>query len=552
MRALFIDTKTKQHKDTLDLINFYLREVDVYYDGLEAIEKYSMEFNDNKFYDVVFINYHSNTVDGYLISDKILSCNINQKIIILTEKSDLHFMKTLLLKGVTNFLIYPIEETQFLELLKVSGIFDNQCKLKYGKIIPRKCYFNTDNKFTKDYYIDSLTGLPNRKKLEQDLNCDTLPIIILIDINKLSVINEIYGLKVGNHVIQSLSNFLKNFAKENDLKLYKVTSNGFVLGDCVEILDIFKYQNDLIELFDKIRDFAIFYNNEEISIDITAGVSMVQGQPLEKADIALSYAKKTKKEYIVYSNMLDETERKYNNLKWQHKLKTSIDTDNIVSVYQAIVNKDKEILKYETLMRVRDKNGKLITPYYFLDVAVDTKQYTLLSSIIIKKALLDATYSDKDISVNLSYTDIINHQLISEIENFILENNIGGKIIFEIVESEYIQDYKLLNNFIIKFRKLGIRFAIDDFGSGFSNFEYILKIKPEYLKIDGSLISRIDYDKDAYILVESIINLAQKLKIKTICEFVSSKEIFELLRNLNVDQYQGYYLHKPQEINFTN
>jgi len=552
MKVLFIDKKTKQHKQTLNLLNFYLGEVDICYDGIEAIEQYIEKFDNNNCYDVVFINYDSNTLNGYDISDKILFHNMYQKIIILTEKSNLHFMKRLLLKGVTNFLVYPIEETQFIELAKINNFFNNECKVIYKKSTVKKNLPKSFNKVSENYFNDVLTGLPNRKKLEQDLTCDSLPIIILIDIDKLSVINEIYGLEFGNQVILEVSKFLKKYAFDHSFTLYKVTGDGFVLADCVTILDIFKYQNDLIELFEEIRNFTVFYKNENISIDITAGVSMVQGQSLEKADIALNYAKKTKKEYIVYSNMLDDTAKKHSDLQWKQKLKTSIDTNNIISVYQAIVDKDKNILKYETLMRVRAQNGELITPYFFLDIAVDTKQYTILSSIIIKKALSDAIYSDKDISINVSYTDIINHQFISEIESFIINNNLGNKIIFEIVESEYIEDYKLLANFISRFRVLGIRFAIDDFGSGFSNFEYILKIKPEYIKIDGSLISRIHNDKKAYILVESIINLAKKLNIKTICEFVSTKEIFELLKNLNVDQYQGYYLHKPQEINFKN
>ena len=470
-----------------------------------------------------------------------------QKIIILTEASNLHLMKILLLKGITNFLITPLDETQFLEVLKATNLY-NQTEISLHYSQERKTIKNVH----RDYFYDYNSGLPNRNKLEQDLKCETLPIIILIDIDKLSTINEVYGIKVGNEIIKQFTLFLKQFSKENRYHLYKVTGDGFVLADCVEILDIFKYMEDLKKLFQEVKEFRVIHNKQNISIDITAGISMVQGQALEKADIALNHAKKTKKDYIVYSNMLNDKEKKINELRWKDKLKNSISKDNIVAVYQAIVNQNQDIVKYETLMRVRDSQGNLLSPNLFLDIAVNTKQYLHISSIIIKKALSDAIYSTKDISINITYTDILHHQFISEIEEFIIQNQIGHKIIFEIVESEYIENFQLLETFIQKFRKHGVRIAIDDFGSGFSNFEYILKIKPEYIKIDGSLIQKIDTDMEAYILVESIINLAHKLNIKIICEFVSTQTIFKLLKNLNVDQFQGYYFHQPEEIAFAS
>jgi len=142
----------------------------------------------------------------------------------------------------------------------------------------------------------------------------------------------------------------------------------------------------------------------------------------------------------------------------------------------------------------------------------------------------------------------LNYQLISQMEKIITEKQIGEKLVFEIVENENIKDYDILTDFINTFRKLGVKIAIDDFGSGFSNFEYILKIRPEYLKIDGSIIQKITHDDDSKILVESIVHLAHKLNIKVIAEFVSNKEIFEILKSMEVDEYQGYYLHKPEHI----
>lgn len=546
MKLLYIDKELEQNSESLELISFYLGTIETFQDNALGLEKYILEFNNTRFYDLIFLSYYSIILDGEYLFEKILEINPNQKIILLTDTTNLHFMKTFLFKGVENFLLTPIDENQLKEVLQINVLNESNSSLSSLSEI------NISNKksFYKNYYEDTLTKLPNRNKLEIDLHCDTLPVLMLIDIDKLSVINEIYGIEVGNKVIEALSIFLRDFAKKEEYSLYKVSCGSFVLANCVEVLDIIKYQNSFTMLFNHVKEFKISHNNQYISIDITAGISMVQSQPFEKATIALNYAKKMKKDYIVYSNMLNDTEQKLKELQWKDKLRDSITLNNIVSVYQAIVDKDENILKYEALMRIRDTDGKLISPFYFLDIAVDTKQYIALSTTLIKKALNDALYCTKDISINVTYTDILNYHFIDEVAEFIVVNKIGKKLIFEIVENEYIEDYELLDNFISKFRKIGVRIAIDDFGSGFSNFEYILKLRPDYIKIDGSLIRQIKENKDFFVLVESIIKLAHKLGIKIICEYVATKDIFTILKRLNVDEYQGYYFHKPKEINF--
>jgi len=97
-------------------------------------------------------------------------------------------------------------------------------------------------------------------------------------------------------------------------------------------------------------------------------------------------------------------------------------------------------------------------------------------------------------------------------------------------------------------RKLGVQIAIDDFGSGYANYAHILTLKPDYLKIDGSLIKNILIDGDSRILVKNIINFAKDLNIKTIAEYVENEEIFELLKEFGVDEYQGYYFGRPTDL----
>ena len=122
-----------------------------------------------------------------------------------------------------------------------------------------------------------------------------------------------------------------------------------------------------------------------------------------------------------------------------------------------------------------------------------------------------------------------------------------NRLVFEILESENLSDYDFLEEFVLKYKKLGIKIAIDDFGSGYSNFIRIIRLKPDYLKIDGSLIKNIDKDNNSYEIVKSIIAFSKTLNIKTIAEYVHSEEIFNLLLELDVDEFQGYYFGKPDE-----
>lgn len=139
----------------------------------------------------------------------------------------------------------------------------------------------------------------------------------------------------------------------------------------------------------------------------------------------------------------------------------------------------------------------------------------------------------------LSYLDNVLEKLKFEDRN---------RLVFEILESENLSDYDFLEEFVLKYKKLGVKIAIDDFGSGYSNFIRIIRLKPDYLKIDGSLIKNIDKDNNSYEIVKSIIAFSKTLNIKTIAEYVHSEEIFNLLLELDVDEFQGYYFGKPDEI----
>ena len=195
-----------------------------------------------------------------------------------------------------------------------------------------------------------------------------------------------------------------------------------------------------------------------------------------------------------------------------------------------------------------DENGKEIfyLPYLFLDTAFKTKQYLALASLMFSKIVSILPNTDKMISFNISFDDILNYEFMEMIDKNLDTLDIENRSKLEVLETDSISEYEILEDFVNRYRKQGIQIAIDDFGSGYSNFAHILKIKPDYIKIDGSLIKNITDDKNALEMVKSIIDFSKALNIKLVAEFVHSKEVLEKLIDLDVDEFQGFYLGRPE------
>ena len=151
-------------------------------------------------------------------------------------------------------------------------------------------------------------------------------------------------------------------------------------------------------------------------------------------------------------------------------------------------------------------------------------------------------------SLNISMLDIENKRTLKMLYETFQDFKYNYLLTVELLETEEFKDYQAVHDFCIKIRSFGIKVALDDFGSGYSNFTHVLNLPVDYIKIDASLISNIDRDTNAQIMVETIVGLAKKLNIETIAEFVSSQEILNVVKSLNVDYAQGYYTGKPEPI----
>lgn len=391
---------------------------------------------------------------------------------------------------------------------------------------------------------DNLTKEGNRFKLLEDIKRFKKPSLALLDINRFGDINEFYGYEIGDEVLITVAKIFKEHTG-NKYTLYRIYSDEFAILADNDEKEHFK--NFIKHIADSISSSPLNIKGKEIYIQMTYSISFEEKNELKKTANTIKRYNKNNKDIVVYDKNLGIEKIHEKNILWTSKLKKALESDNIVPYYQAIYNlKTEKIEKYEALVRLIDEDNIAISPFYFLDVAKKSKQYLKLTKEVIRKSFEYFKDKDYEFSINLTLEDITNKNISSYIIDMLKEYNIAPKVVFEIVESEGIQDFEYVNNFIDSVKKLGCKIAIDDFGSGYSNFEYLIKLNADYIKIDGSLIKDILLNKNNQEIVITIVDFAKRQGFKTIAEFVSSKEIFDKVKELGLDYAQGYYIHEPK------
>ncbi len=408
---------------------------------------------------------------------------------------------------------------------------------------------NHKKELYKLLYTDNLTNLNNRSMLIKELQNDqnlVLSSICILDINSFKEINDFYGHKAGDLVLLEIANLIKEIIKKySDLKLYRFPSDTYCITNIKENKD--EFLETIKKILDTSDKTVFYYDQFEIDVRLTAGISFShKNNKLITADIALQTAKKDHKDYMVFYDELDKLQEYENNMLWTKKLKSAFATDNIEVYFQPLINnKTLKVDKYECLVRLIDEDGKVVAPFFFLDISKKSNQYTKLTKIVIEKSFKKFEYLNFDFSVNISYEDVENPEFLEFIQEMLKKYDVSNKVIFEILEDENVKNYSLLISFINEIKSLGCKVAIDDFGSGYSNFEHILKMNIDYLKIDASLIKNIAIDENSYKITKTIVEFAKNLNLKTIAEYVENKEIFDLTKKLGIDYSQGYYFSEP-------
>ena len=382
--------------------------------------------------------------------------------------------------------------------------------------------------------------------------------LFLVDILNMQDLNAIYGFSNGNYIIKQLNSILKNETKNSIKKILNREFHIKIKNSHADVFKILIYDDLSIEDIIKIKnliyenivsnDFKLLDRNSLINIDITIGCSKSDDNRTKVyAEKALHNAKQDFLHYSYYDSFLYKNELINEDLV--DTINYSIQNNLVEPYFQAIMdNNTNEIVKYEALMRIFDKDGNMIMPNIFIYKAKKCRLYNKLMEILFDKIIIYILKYKIHVSINLDYIDILNPQIKKTLLSKIKNNKIGSYLTLEILESEKVSNFELVNKFINETQQYGVKIAIDDFGTGFSNYENILNLDINYIKIDGSLIRKID--ETIYLnLIKSIVSFSKEQNIKIVAEFVSDLKTLRYVKSVGIDYSQGYHIGKPMHIN---
>jgi diguanylate cyclase (GGDEF)-like protein len=395
------------------------------------------------------------------------------------------------------------------------------------------------------YFTDNLTNLPNMYQLRRDLQADEDYGLVLIKIDNFATINHFYGFVVGDYVLEEVGKYLKKIVEPN--KLYRLSGAEYAVV-IPENLGFYELKTYLEDLYNTIKNLDIAYQNTKIFVDFTLASSAKKDKTniFSKVSMALIYAKNNHLPFWIYEQRMSFEDEYARNLKLSTIVRDSVQNDNIKPYFQAIVdNKTDKIVRYEALARLIDENGKILAPSTFLPIAKSIKVYHQITKQMIDKTFQVFEDLEYEFSINLSIEDIMSSEIFHFIIDKLKSSKAASRVTFEILESEAVKDYKKIDRFIGEVNRYGAKIAIDDFGSGYSNFIYLTKMDVDYIKIDGSLIENLDVDDSSLVVIETIVSFAKKMGIKTIAEYVLSSTIMDKIKEIGIDYSQGFYIDKP-------
>lgn len=416
---------------------------------------------------------------------------------------------------------------------------------------------------------DELTHLANRKTLELRLQQviasaqseHTEHALAILDIDQFKLINDSCGSAAGDELLRQVAHLMRDAARKRDT-IARIGSDEFaiLLEDCPVLLA----QHTAENLRRVIEEHVFHWQGRSYSVSVSVGIvpvtdaSDTPGNVLSLADTACYAAKDSGRNCVhTYESDNVSVQLRHGEMRWAARINQAMHDNRLELNCQRIaaLGAEQGGAHYEVLLRMRDEQGGLIMPGEFLPAA---ERYNL--SCRIDRWVIDNVFSwlaarpralakVGQVGINLSGKSIGNADMLE----FILSAFRGGrvpanKICFEITETAAIADMVGATHFIARLKECGCRFALDDFGSGFSSLAYLKQLPVDYLKIDGAFVRDMDSDSIDYAMVRSINDIGHLLGKQTVAEFVESDATMDLLRSLGVDFVQGYAIGRPQPI----
>jgi diguanylate cyclase (GGDEF)-like protein len=414
-------------------------------------------------------------------------------------------------------------------------------------------------KFLSEY--DPLTMLYNRRtfewyvrdEIEKSSRTGSMFSIVLIDIDDFKLINDVYGHQTADMVLKELSERLKKSLRRMDIPA-RFGGDEFV----VLLPDIPRDTARAVaeRLQDKLSSTPVKIENKEISLSVSAVVVSYPQDGTSEEEL-ITYAEylmgevKRKGKGIILSS--EESPYKFSVIKEvERSIVESLEKSSVVPFYQEIIDlKDMSLFGFEVLMRMKF-NGRFLSAGEFVDMAERIGAMQKLDLLLIERVFENYKLFENKLPLFVFINMVpenAKEEFAEEVRALADKYSVPTtNLIFEITERKAIEDIMRVVSFVRKLKNEGFCFAIDDFGSGYSSFYYLKYLPVDFLKIEGEFIKSLPNSPTDRVFIEGIVNVARKMGIKTVAEYVESEEVLEVVKDLGIDYAQGYYLGKPEPL----
>jgi len=414
---------------------------------------------------------------------------------------------------------------------------------------------------------DSLTGIANRQAFEKfvrDLLADAEQqnsdhALCYLDLDQFKVVNDTCGHAAGDELLRQIAIQLSNQIREHD-SIARLGGDEF--GVLLQDTKIEQAISTAERMRQCVEDFRFHWKDKLFRIGVSIGLVPITGTNgsfsdlLSNADTACYIAKdKGRNRVHVHFPGGGEVVRRHSDMERMRRLSEAIDEGGLLlyaQVIRAVDWQPGDTISVECLVRMRDVDGTLLEPAAFLPIA---ERYHIMSKIdrsVLEKALevlANAAYSASNIdyfSINLSGQSMTDEHFVDLAVDLLKRSGIDAtRLVFEITETSAVTNLDRAAYLIKALRDMGCRFALDDFGSGLSSFSYLKNLPLDFIKIDGSFVRNVLTDSVDLETVKAINQVGHTMGLKTVAEYVESKEILDMLRAIDVDYAQGYYIGKP-------
>lgn len=411
---------------------------------------------------------------------------------------------------------------------------------------------------------DPLTDLPNRVSLQQAvepaLETGHVGAVLFLDVDHFKYINDNYGHRAGDQLIVGVAGVLREVMRGVPGQLYRIGGDEFAIHipECL--------RKESVQLAEKLLDAVRHYKYQppghrrfsNVTVSIGIALYPFHGSDitglLSNVDIAMYQAKDLgRNRYVFYdqdqSSNLRSTHRR---VHWAKKLREVLDEDRLVLYSQAVVRLEgREPVHHEILCRIQDEDGRIILPADFIEVAESLGMVQEIDLAVVQK-LLRHMESNEQMGkkvryfVNLSRASISDPDWVRQMHRMLQNTKVNpNQLVFEITETSAMSEVDVTMSFIRLLKEMGCRFALDDFGAGFSSFYFLKQFDVDYLKIDGSLVRDLATDEGNRIFVRALCDVAKGMNKQVIAEWVETSEVLDALREMDAQYGQGYLFQRP-------